>query len=74
MAIRFGSGPMSRLGGGVYRPYGTSVRTRLLIVDRAPQTPSSGDSGCAEAVVETVSEAVDALAPVRGAPHGDSAL
>ena len=53
------------IGGGVYRPYGTSVRTRLLIVDRGSQAPHSGNSGCVEADIETVSEAVGALAPVR---------
>ena len=26
------------VGGAVYRPYGTSVRTRLLVVDRASDT------------------------------------
>ena len=62
------------VGGGVYRLYGTSVRTRLLVVDRGPLILPGSDSGCVEAVVETVSEAVDALAPVRGAPHDGSAL
>ena len=62
------------VGGAVYQPYGTSVRTRLLVVDRDPRTPPGGGSGCVEAVVETVSEAVEALAPVRGAPHVGYAL
>ena len=52
------------VGGGVYRPYGTSVRTRLLVVDRA-QNPRAGLGGRVEAAVETVGEAVGALAPVR---------
>ena len=62
------------VGGAVYQPYGTSVRTRLLVVDRGWQTPPGGDDGRVEAVVETVSEAVEALAPVRGAPHVGYAL
>ena len=51
----------------VYRPYGTSVRTRVLIVDRVSLSPPSGDGGRVEAVAETVSEAVDALGPVQRA-------
>ena len=62
------------VGGGVYRSYGTCVRTRLLVIDQDPQTPPGGGSGCVEAVVETVSEAVNALAPVRWAAHDDPAL
>ena len=53
------------VGGAVYRPYGTSVRTRLLVVDRAPENSSGGDRGRVEAVVETVSQALDVLAPLR---------
>ena len=53
------------VGGAVYRPYGTSVRTRLLVVDRMPQDEGSGARDRVEAVVETVAEAVDVLAPVR---------
>ena len=46
-------------------PYGTSVRTRLLVVDRASENAPSGDRGRVEAVVETVGDAVDVLVPVR---------
>ena len=53
------------VGGAVYRPYGTSVRTRVLIVDRVPGERSGGRGEPAEAVVETVTDAVDVLAPVR---------
>ena len=53
------------VGGAVYRPYGTFVRTRLLVVDRMPQDESGGARDRVEAVVETVAEAVDVLAPVR---------
>ena len=52
------------VGGAVYRPYGTSVRTRLLVVDREPGTSSGGDRGRVEAVVESVEDAVGVLAPV----------
>ena len=51
--------------GAVYRPYGTSVRTRLLVVDRALENPSAHGPGRVEAVVETVSQALDVLAPLR---------
>ena len=50
------------VGGSVYRPYGTSVRTRLLVVDR--DRPTSGARGRVEAVVEDVGEAVAVLAPI----------
>ena len=53
------------VGGAVYRPYGTSVRTRLLVVDRAPGNASQRDSARVEAVVESVTDAVDELAPLR---------
>ncbi|OZC01152.1 methyltransferase [Rubricoccus marinus] len=53
------------VGGAVYRPYGTSVRTRLLVVDRSTESGSGGGTGLVEAVVESVAEAVDVLAPVR---------
>ena len=53
------------VGGAVYRPYGTSVRTRLLVVDRSPEGSSGGGGERVGAVVETVSEAVGVLAPVR---------
>ena len=48
------------VGGAVYRPYGTSVRTRVLVVDR-----SERDGPCVEAVVESVADAVHVLAPTR---------
>ena len=53
------------VGGAVYQPYGTSVRTRLLVVDRAPEDQVGADRGRVEAVVETVEEAVEILMPVR---------
>ena len=53
------------VSGAVYRPYGTSVRTRLLVVDRASENAPGRDSARVEAVVGTVEEALDALAPVR---------
>ena len=53
------------VGGAVYRPYGTSVRTRLLIVDRTPQGESGRAGGPVEAVVESVAEAVDVLETLR---------
>ena len=53
------------VGGAVYRPYGTSVRTRVLVVDREPRGAASGARGRVEAVVESVAEAVDVHAPVR---------
>ena len=51
--------------GAVYRPYGTSVRTRLLVVDREPEISSDGEGGRVEALVETVEDAVGVLEPVR---------
>ena len=53
------------VGGAVYRPYGTSVRTRLLVVDRAPGNASERDSARVEAVVESVVDAVDVIASLR---------
>ena len=53
------------VGGAVYRPYGTSVRTRLLVVDRAPHIQAKRDTGLVEAAVESVAEALDLLAPLR---------
>ena len=53
------------VGGAVYRPYGTSVRTRLLVVDRAPGNGSQRDSARVEAVVESVADAVDELELLR---------
>ena len=53
--------------GAVYRPYGTSVRTRLLVVDRVAENSYGDDRGRVEAAVETVGDAVDVLAPVRRA-------
>jgi predicted RNA methylase len=51
--------------GAVYRPYGTSVSTRLLVVDRTPEKSSGSNGGCVEAVIGTVGDSVDILAPVR---------
>ena len=53
------------VSGAVYRPYGTSVRTRLVVVDRKPGGASGGGCGYVEATVETVADAVDALSSVR---------
>ncbi|MBU1801475.1 MAG: class I SAM-dependent methyltransferase, partial [Actinobacteria bacterium] len=53
------------VGGAVYRPYGTTVRTRLLVVDRNTENVCGGARGPVEAVVESVAAAVDVLAPVR---------
>ena len=55
------------VGGAVYRPYGTSVRTRLLFVDRVAESEPRGKRARVEAVVETVASAVGSLAPVRRA-------
>ena len=51
------------VGGAVYRPYGTSVRTRILVVDREAEGEADGLGGRVEAVVESVADALDALAP-----------
>ena len=53
------------VGGAVYRPYGTSVRTRLLVVDRVPQIQAKRSTGLVEAAVESVAEALELLAPIR---------
>ena len=53
------------VSGAVYRPYGTSVRTRVLVVDREPRDVFAGVRGRVEGVVETVGEAAAALASVR---------
>ena len=55
------------IGGAVYRPYGTSVRTRVLVVDRKSRSATSGARGRMEAVTETLAEAMDVLSAVR--PH-----
>ena len=60
------------VAGAVYRPYGTSVRTRLLVVDRVSETSSGGDRGLVEAVAESVGEAVGVLAPVQQEQQGAS--
>ena len=52
------------VGGAVYRPYGTSVRTRLLVVDRPGPVPR-GRTEPLTTSVESVSDAVRILAPVR---------
>ena len=53
------------VGGAVYQPYGTSVRTRLLVVDRALEDTFGGNRACVEAVVETLGDAVDAFAATQ---------
>ena len=52
------------VGGAVYRPYGTSVRTRLLVVDRAPEGTPNVETRRAEGVVETIRDAADILRPI----------
>ena len=52
------------VGGAVYRPYGTSVRTRLLVVDRESEASSGSNRACVEATTETIEAAVGVLAPV----------
>ena len=53
------------VGGSVYRPNGTSVRTRLLVVDRAPEGRGAATHERVEAVVESARDAARALAPIR---------
>ena len=53
------------IGGSVYRPNGTSVRTRLLVVDRAPAGRGAATRERVEATVESIGEAARALAPIR---------
>ena len=53
------------VGGSVYRPNGTSVRTRLLVVDREPAGRGGDAHESVEAVVESVGDAARALAPNR---------
>ena len=58
------------VGGAVYRPYGTSVRTRVLVVYRVSGSEADGEGGRVEAIVESVADAVDVLAPLRvGGPN-----
>ena len=52
------------VGGAVYRPYGTSVRTRLLVVERLGDASVRGGERV-EGVVETVPDAVNLLAAIR---------
>ena len=53
------------VGGAVYRPYGTSVRTRLLVVERMPEHSSGAARARVEGVVEAVPDVVDLLMPTR---------
>ncbi|MEL6614098.1 MAG: hypothetical protein AAFQ43_00085 [Bacteroidota bacterium] len=53
------------VSGGVYRSYGTSVRTRILVVDREIEGAPVDNQGRVEAIVENAAGAVDLLAPVR---------
>ena len=53
------------VAGSVYRPNGTSVRTRLLVVDRAPESRGTATHERVEAVVESVRDAARALAPIH---------
>lgn len=56
------------VGGTVYRPYGTSVRTRVLVVDREPENVPAHGRADVGASVESVADAVDVLARIR--PRG----
>ena len=51
--------------GSVYRPYGTSVRTRLLVVDRVSETSSGGGRARVTATAESIANAIGVLARVR---------
>ena len=51
------------VGGAVYRPYGTSVRTRVLVVDHVCPRAPGGLRSRIEAVVDSVAEGAAALAP-----------
>ncbi|MEL6610548.1 MAG: class I SAM-dependent methyltransferase [Bacteroidota bacterium] len=53
------------VAGSVYRRYGTSVRTRLLVVVHTTPNRPRRARGPAEAVVQSVAEAVCALAPIQ---------
>ena len=53
------------VGGSVYRPNGTSVRTRLLVVDRAADGRGAATHERVEAAVESIGDAARALARVR---------
>ena len=53
------------VGGSVYRPNGTSVRTRLLVVDHATDGRGTATHERVEAAVENVGDAARALARVR---------
>ena len=56
-------------GGAVYQPYGTSVRTRLLVVDRPLDGSAGRDGAHVEAVVETLADAVDVLSATQPRQH-----
>ncbi len=51
--------------GSVYRPNGTSVRTRLIVVDRARTGETGERLKPVVAVVERLGDAVEVLAPIR---------
>ena len=55
------------VGGAVYRPYGTSVRTRVFVVDRVSGGESGGRGDRIEVAVETLADAAAALTPARRA-------
>ena len=50
------------VGGAVYRPYGTSVRTRLLVVDRSTADERGAAPDRVDGTVESVTEGVGVLA------------
>ena len=53
------------VGGSVYRPNGTSVRTRLLVVDRVLENSPGRGRECVGGVVDAMADAVDLLASTR---------
>jgi predicted RNA methylase len=53
------------VGGAVYRPYGTSVRTRLLVVDRVPREDSGRVLKRVDGAVGSVCKAARELVSLR---------
>ena len=58
------------VGGAVYRPYGTSVRTRVLVVDRVPTASSERVWDRVEGAAEGVAGGVDLLSTVQARGTG----
>jgi hypothetical protein len=53
------------VAGSVYRAYGTSVETRVLVIDGVSSTSPETPGSCATGRVESVQELVELLASVR---------